>query len=66
VIVAEQEHDDHGQLLVGEAGFGTTGDENEIDTLMAGLATHGKRVVRLKSGYPAATAAPGAPRAQSR
>ena len=44
------------KFLVGEAGFGPAGDENEIDILMAGLATHGKRVVRLKSGYPAATA----------
>ena len=41
------------KFLVGEAGFGTTGDGKEIDTLMAGLATHGKRVVRLKSGYRA-------------
>ena len=37
------------KFLVDEAGFGTAGDGNEIDTLMAGLATHGKRVVRLKS-----------------
>ena len=44
------------KLLVDEAGFSTAGDENEIDTLMAGFTTHGKRVVRLKSGYPAATA----------
>jgi uroporphyrin-III C-methyltransferase/precorrin-2 dehydrogenase/sirohydrochlorin ferrochelatase len=44
------------KFLVGEAGFGTTGDGKEIDTLMAGLATHGKRVVRLKTGYPAAPA----------
>jgi uroporphyrin-III C-methyltransferase/precorrin-2 dehydrogenase/sirohydrochlorin ferrochelatase len=44
------------KLLVDEAGFGTAGDGNEIDTLMAGLATHGRRVVRLKSGCPAATA----------
>jgi uroporphyrin-III C-methyltransferase / precorrin-2 dehydrogenase / sirohydrochlorin ferrochelatase len=41
------------KLLVDEAGFGTDGDENEIDTLMAGFTTQGKRVVRLKSGYPA-------------
>ena len=37
------------KFLVDQAGFGTAGDGNEIDTLMVGLATHGKRVVRLKS-----------------
>jgi uroporphyrin-III C-methyltransferase/precorrin-2 dehydrogenase/sirohydrochlorin ferrochelatase len=37
------------KFLVDQAGFGTAGDGNEIDTLMVGLATHGRRVVRLKS-----------------
>ena len=44
------------KLLVGKTGFGTSCKQNDINTLMAGLAKHGKRVVRLKSGYPAATA----------
>jgi uroporphyrin-III C-methyltransferase / precorrin-2 dehydrogenase / sirohydrochlorin ferrochelatase len=44
------------KLLVGEAGFGTACNENEIDAPMAALAAHGKRVVRLKGGYPPAAA----------
>ncbi len=36
------------KLMVGEVGFGTSGDENETDTLMAALAAQGRHVVRLK------------------
>jgi uroporphyrin-III C-methyltransferase / precorrin-2 dehydrogenase / sirohydrochlorin ferrochelatase len=44
------------KLVVRGAGFGTSGDENEIDTLAAGLAAQGKHVVRLK-GYDQAASA---------
>ena len=44
------------KLVVGETGVGPAGDENAVDARMAALATQGKRVVRLKSSYPAAAA----------
>jgi uroporphyrin-III C-methyltransferase / precorrin-2 dehydrogenase / sirohydrochlorin ferrochelatase len=50
------------KLVVHGAGFGTSGDENEIDTLTAGLAAQGKHVVRLK-GYDQAASATAPPTA---
>jgi uroporphyrin-III C-methyltransferase/precorrin-2 dehydrogenase/sirohydrochlorin ferrochelatase len=38
------------KLLVGNAGFGSAGNEVDIDALIAGLARGGKRVVRLCGG----------------
>jgi uroporphyrin-III C-methyltransferase/precorrin-2 dehydrogenase/sirohydrochlorin ferrochelatase len=36
------------KLMAGEAGFGASADENEIDAVTAALAAQGKHVVRLK------------------
>jgi uroporphyrin-III C-methyltransferase/precorrin-2 dehydrogenase/sirohydrochlorin ferrochelatase len=40
------------KLLVGKTGFGPSCRQEEINTLMVGLAKQGKRVVRLKGGDP--------------
>ncbi|WP_245434257.1 siroheme synthase CysG [Pseudolabrys taiwanensis] len=40
------------KLLVGKTGFGPSCKQDDINTLMVGLAKQGKRVVRLKGGDP--------------
>jgi uroporphyrin-III C-methyltransferase/precorrin-2 dehydrogenase/sirohydrochlorin ferrochelatase len=40
------------KMLVGKTGFGPSCRQDEINALMVGLATQGKRVVRLKGGDP--------------
>jgi uroporphyrin-III C-methyltransferase / precorrin-2 dehydrogenase / sirohydrochlorin ferrochelatase len=40
------------RMLVGKTGYGPSCKQDEINTLMVGLAKAGKRVVRLKSGDP--------------
>ena len=41
------------KMLVGKTGFGPSCKQDEINSLMIGLARSGKRVVRLKGGDPA-------------
>jgi uroporphyrin-III C-methyltransferase/precorrin-2 dehydrogenase/sirohydrochlorin ferrochelatase len=40
------------KMLVGKTGFGPSCKQDDINTLMVGLAKQGKRVVRLKGGDP--------------
>ncbi|HKM88916.1 MAG TPA: NAD(P)-dependent oxidoreductase [Xanthobacteraceae bacterium] len=40
------------KLLVSRSGFGRSGEQDDIDALMIGLAKKGKHVVRLKGGNP--------------
>ncbi|MEI9805755.1 MAG: siroheme synthase CysG [Pseudolabrys sp.] len=40
------------KMLVGKTGFGPSCKQDDINTLMIGLAKQGKRVVRLKGGDP--------------
>ena len=40
------------KMLVGKTGFGPSCKQEDINTLMVGLAKQGKRVVRLKGGDP--------------
>jgi uroporphyrin-III C-methyltransferase / precorrin-2 dehydrogenase / sirohydrochlorin ferrochelatase len=40
------------KMLVGKTGFGPSCKQEDINALMVGLATQGKRVVRLKGGDP--------------
>jgi uroporphyrin-III C-methyltransferase/precorrin-2 dehydrogenase/sirohydrochlorin ferrochelatase len=40
------------KMLVGKTGFGPSCRQDDINTLMVGLAKQGKRVVRLKGGDP--------------
>jgi len=40
------------KMLVGKTGFGPSCKQDDINTLMVGLARQGKRVVRLKGGDP--------------
>lgn len=40
------------KMLVGKTGFGPSCRQEDINTLMVGLAKQGKRVVRLKGGDP--------------
>jgi uroporphyrin-III C-methyltransferase/precorrin-2 dehydrogenase/sirohydrochlorin ferrochelatase len=40
------------KMLVGKTGFGPSCKQEDINTLMVGLARQGKRVVRLKGGDP--------------
>jgi uroporphyrin-III C-methyltransferase / precorrin-2 dehydrogenase / sirohydrochlorin ferrochelatase len=40
------------RMLVGKAGYSPSCKQDDINRLMVGLATSGKRVVRLKSGDP--------------
>ena len=40
------------KMLVGKTGFGPSCKQEDINTLMIGLARQGKRVVRLKGGDP--------------
>lgn len=47
------------KLLIGEAGVGNSGCEDDINALMVGLAGQGRRVVRLKGGDLPAAAASG-------
>ena len=40
------------KMLVGKTGFGPSCKQDDINALMVSLAKQGKRVVRLKGGYP--------------
>ncbi len=40
------------KMLVGKTGFGPSCRQDDINTLMVGLAKQGKRIVRLKGGDP--------------
>ncbi len=40
------------KMLVGKTGYGPSCKQDDINALMVGLATQGKRVVRLKGGDP--------------
>ena len=40
------------KMLVGKTGYGPSCKQDEINTLMIGLAKNGRRVVRLKGGDP--------------